>query len=184
MKIGDTTTKNQLSEIDKKIQDIITKYTERAKKYDNKLFTKARRIVEDRETEKTVQLSDINEIREKIKEKTKNILEHGDISQKIDKEGLFSPKNVEMKEIDAIREAQKILKKDIPELLRKQNFSFPLYMTKGAMESDGTIFRENMKNIVTLKEMEIYFLFSFVHTVYKKLPAIIRGGESTNEKKD
>ena len=91
-----------------------------------------------------------------------------------------TPKFGSLKLIDvpcltAIRMGVRILKTDLPKLLSKRNFTFPKEYERIAVKEFGVTVRKNFYLITQLKEDEITLLFSFLHSLYKELPSIIKG---------
>ena len=82
---------------------------------------------------------------------------------------------VEMKELEVIRLGIEIMKRDLPKLLSKKNFSFPKEYERIAEKEFGVTVRNNFSMVIKLKEDEITLLFSFLHSLYKELPSIIKG---------
>jgi hypothetical protein len=178
-----SSTEEALGALKKEEKDFCAKYQALLKKYDASLLVKARRVIEGRKETKTVSLPDAESTRKEIRKEISYTLDHvteelGDI-----KSELTNPKHTDIGELEAVRLTMRYIRRDIPDLLSKRNFGFPLDVLRAAYDSDGAVIISSMKRVVKLKEQEIILLFSFLHATYKALPNMIKGDENSDEKR-
>lgn len=162
----------EMHDLKKGIDDFLVKYSMMLKKYRVDLLVSTRRIIENRDELSMMYVDDIksrqNEIHSFIDEINKQMtIEHVMPVQ--------SNQNLEVSELDAVRMGVRIIKKDLPRLLSKRNFSFIKEYERIGEKESGKIVRNNLFLITKLKEDEIILLFSFLHSLYKELPRIIKG---------
>jgi hypothetical protein len=168
---------SSITQLSNQQKDFCAKYKDRLNKYDVTLLTKTRRILEQRKETNQISLPDAEEARKKIRGEITYTFDHMTENQGNLKEEDFWAKNTKIEELEAIRRCMKYLKTDLPALLDKKNFSFPLDVLRGATEEANSPILGNMKRINHLREMEVTVLFSYIHECYKELPNIIKGGE-------
>jgi hypothetical protein len=163
----------EMKEIEKDVKDFCTKYNNRLHTYNLSNITRAKRIVEAKPEEVMLSLPDITPTINELEKQIADYREHMEVTKNVKEPK--SPRNIEVSELDAIRRTQLYLTKELPKLLNKKNFSFPFYAVKGAYESDGDVYRKNMRKVNDLRKMKVTLIFSFVHQTYKALPNMIKG---------
>ena len=183
MKENTDSAKREMDKMRKGIENFRVKYINLLKKYQENLLVSARRIVEKRKEINTITVDDIKIRRKEINEAIDKI--NGNLSTVNKVEISSTMQKVEMKELEVIRLGIEIMKRDLPKLLSKKNFSFPKEYERIAEKEFGVTVRNNFSMVIKLKEDEITLLFSFLHSLYKELPSIIKGkGGVVNENKE
>ena len=184
MKDNNANARKEVDNLKKGIEDFLVKYSNMLKKYRVDLLVSARRVVEKRKDTSTIKVYDIKERQKEINQAINEINKNMAVLHE-------TPKFDALKQIDvpcltAIRMGVRILKTDLPKLLSKRNFTFPKEYERIAVKEFGVTVRKNFYLITQLKEDEITLLFSFLHSLYKELPSIIKGkggAENGNKKK-
>lgn len=164
--------KNELSYLKKDIEDFRRKYTLILGKYQQKHLVSARRIVEKRKDPDTIQLLDPDDVLSSYNKEVESIYQN--INRK-NESMVYSTNQVELSYLEAIRKGLRIMKQDIPELLSTKVLGIPHKYEKYFALHGGGLVQDNIKLIIQLREEEITILFSFLHSLYKELPNIIKG---------
>lgn len=184
MKDNNASARRELDNLKKGISDFIAKYSNMLKKYRVDLLVSCRRVVEKRKNKDTISVIDIEKRRNEIHSMIGTIEKNITVLHEYPKINTLT--KVEVNQIDAIRTGVKLIKRELPDLLSKRNFSFSKEHERIAAKECGTTIRKNLFLITQLKEEEITLLFSFLHSLYKELPSIIKGkggAENGNKKK-
>ena len=163
---------NKLHLLKKEVEDFRKKYSVLLTKYQQKHLVSARRIVEKRKDSNSITMTDVDDVfyffNKEISDICENInVKHENVS--------YSPNKVELSYLEAIRKGLQLMKRDIPELLSTKVLGIPHKYEKYFSSTGGELIQENVKMIIHLREEEITILFSFLHSLYKDLPSIIKG---------
>ena len=167
MKDNNANARKEVDNLKKGIDDFLVKYSNMLKKYRVDLLVSARRVVEKRKDTSTIKVYDIKERQKEINQAINEINKNMAV--------LDALKQIDVPCLTAIRMGVRILKTDLPKLLSKRNFTFPKEYERITVKEFGVTVRKNFYLITQLKEDEITLLFSFLHSLYKELPSIIKG---------
>ena len=184
MKDNNASARRELDNLKKGISDFIAKYSNMLKKYRVDFLVSFRKVGEKRKDKDTISVIDIEKRRNEIHSMIGTIEKNITVLHEYPKINTLT--KVEINQIDVIRTGVKLIKRELPDLLSKRNFSFSKEHERIATKECGTTIRKNLFLITQLKEEEITLLFSFLHSLYKELPSIIKGkggAENGNKKK-
>ena len=173
MKGNNENARKEVDNLKKGIDDFLVKYSNMLKKYRVDLLVSARRVVEKRNNSYTIKVYDIKQRQKEINQAIDTINKNMSVHHESPK--FYTLKQIDVTELEAIRMGIKIMKSDLPKLLSKRNFTFPKEYERIAVKETGETIRKNFYLITQLKEEEITLLFSFLHSLYKDLPSIIKG---------
>lgn len=167
---------NEFSNMNKDLENFRRKYLMLLSKYQQKHLVSARRIVEKRKDGSTVSCMDVKQI----------MMEYSNSFDKIYSEITVShddkiiPKYIDVTWLEEIRTGIQLMKRDLPELLSEKNFTIPHKYARYVTAKNNETIVNNLDLIISLKKQEITTLFSFLHSLYKDLPEIIKGKGGEN----
>ena len=162
---------DELKALKNEIKDFCIEQQRILNKYDVSLFTKTRRVVEERNSKKEMKIGDGESYHKEVITEIDRIFKDSYKAQKVRE---IKKKEIFVTELEAIRTAIRYIRKDIPALLSTKNFTTPLFVLKSAYEKDGKVVRENMKKVTEIRKEEIRFFLSIVKEVHGNLLRILK----------
>ena len=166
--------KQEMYEWKKEINDFCVKYKTRYKKYDIRIIKKAYRRLKEKGTDSTITEIDLESILSVLDEKIRGIESNPSVKYE-KKESNENEK--EYKTTEMLLYIIRLLQKDLPEATNPRYFQMP-YKMKSAYRKDTTgVVSSNINTIISLKEAKVGYMTKFVHTVYKRIPSLLKGDE-------
>ena len=167
---------DEFSNMNKDMENFRRKHMMLLEKYQQKHLVSARRIVEKRKDGSMTSCLDVTQIMKDYDESFDKIYREINVSH----DDKITPKYIDVSYLDEIRIGLRLMKQELPELLSQKNFTIPHRFSKYMKAKNNDAIVGNLNLIIDLKKQEITTLFSFLHSLYKELPSIIKGKGGEN----